>query len=152
MITVPAHEAWLLEARSLTRRFGGLLAVDGVDLSVERGSVHGLIGPNGAGKTTLLNLVAGVYGVSSGTLHFGARDTTRYSTAKRARAGIRRTFQNLKLFGEMTALENVAIALHADTCSGFFDAVLGTPRHRRAIAAKSATFAIDRWRRYASSG
>ena len=131
MSTVSAHEAWLLEARSLTRRFGGLLAVDGVDLSVGRGSVHGVIGPNGAGKTTLLNLVAGVYGVSSGTLHFGARDITRDSTAKRARAGIRRTFQNLKLFGEMTALENVAIGLHADTRSGFFDAVLGTPRHRR---------------------
>ena len=131
MSTIAAHEAWLLEARSLTRRFGGLLAVDGVDLSVGRGSVHGVIGPNGAGKTTLLNLVAGVYGVSSGTLHFGARDITRYSTAKRARAGIRRTFQNLKLFGEMTALENVAIGLHADTRSGFFDAVLGTPRHRR---------------------
>ena len=65
MSTVSAHEAWLLEARSLTRRFGGLLAVDGVDLSVGRGSVHGLIGPNGAGKTTLLNLVAGVYGVRS---------------------------------------------------------------------------------------
>ena len=67
MRTGSAHEPWLLEARSLTRRFGGLLAVDGVDLSVGRGSVHGLIGPNGAGKTTLLNLVAGVYGVSSGT-------------------------------------------------------------------------------------
>ena len=131
MSTVAAHEAWLLEARSLTRRFGGLLAVDGVDLSVGRGSVHGVIGPNGAGKTTLLNLVAGVYGVSSGTLHFGARDITGYSTAKRARAGIRRTFQNLKLFGEMTALENAALGLHADTSSGFFDAVLGTPRHRR---------------------
>jgi branched-chain amino acid transport system ATP-binding protein len=131
MSTLSAPEAGLLEARSLTRRFGGLLAVDGVDLSVARGSVHGVIGPNGAGKTTLLNLVAGVHGVTSGTLHFSARDITRYSTAKRARAGIRRTFQNLKLFGEMTALENVALGLHADTCSGFFDAVLGTPRHRR---------------------
>jgi branched-chain amino acid transport system ATP-binding protein len=131
MSMVSAHEAGLLEARSLTRRFGGLLAVDGVDLSVGRGSVHGVIGPNGAGKTTLLNLVAGVYGVSSGTLHFSARDITRYSTAKRARAGIRRTFQNLKLFREMTALENVAIGLHAETRSGFFDAVLSTPRHRR---------------------
>jgi branched-chain amino acid transport system ATP-binding protein len=140
MSTVSAHEAWLLEARSLTRRFGGLLAVDGVDLSVGRGSVHGVIGPNGAGKTTLLNLVAGVYGASSGTLHFGARDITRYSTAKRARAGIRRTFQNLKLFGEMTALENVAIGLHADTCSGFFDAVLGTPRHHRERSMEALRF------------
>src|SRR5258708_1888201 len=123
--------AWLLEARSVSRRFGGLLAVDAVDLAVRRRSVHGLIGPNGAGKTTLLNLVAGVYRVSSGALRFGARDITQHSTAKRARAGIRRTFQNLKLFGEMTALENVAIGLHGETGSGFFDAVLGTPRHRR---------------------
>lgn len=131
MSTLPEHQAWLLEARGVTRRFGGLVALDGVDLSVGRGSVHGVIGPNGAGKTTLLNLVAGVHRVSSGTLSFCARDITRDSTAKRARAGIRRTFQNLKLFGEMTALENVAIGLHAETGSGFFDAVLGAPRHRR---------------------
>jgi ABC-type branched-subunit amino acid transport system ATPase component len=93
--------------------------------------VHGLIGPNGAGKTTLLNLVAGVHRVSSGVLRFGARDITQHSSARRARAGIRRTFQNLKLFGEMTALENVAIGLHAQMRAGFFDAVLATPRHRR---------------------
>jgi ABC-type branched-subunit amino acid transport system ATPase component len=113
MSAIADDGAWLLEARSVSRRFGGLLAVDAVDLAVRRGSVHGLIGPNGAGKTTLLNLVAGVYRVSSGALRFGARDITQHSTAKRARAGIRRTFQNLKLFGEMTALENVAIGLHA---------------------------------------
>src|SRR6201987_371980 len=123
--------AWLLEARSVSRRFGGLLAVDAVDLAVRRGSVHGLIGPNGAGKTTLLNLLAGVYRVSSGALRFGARDITQHSTAKRARSGIRRTFQNLKLFGEMSALENVAIGLHAQMRAGFFDAVVSTPRHRR---------------------
>jgi branched-chain amino acid transport system ATP-binding protein len=121
----------LLEAQGVSRRFGGLVAVDAVDLAVRRGSVHGLIGPNGAGKTTLLNLIAGVYRVSNGALRFGARDITRCSTAKRARAGIRRTFQNLKLFGEMTALENVAIGVHAETRAGFFDAVLRTPRHRR---------------------
>ena len=123
--------AWLLEARSVSRRFGGLLAVDAVDLAARRASVHGLIGPNGAGKTTLLNLVAGVHRVSSGVLRFGARDITQHSSARRARAGIRRTFQNLKLFGEMTALENVAIGLHAQMRAGFFDAVLATPRHRR---------------------
>ena len=129
-MSVAASGAWLLEARAVTRRFGGLVAVDAVDLAVRRGSVHGLIGPNGAGKTTLLNLVAGVYRTSSGVLRFCGRDITRHSTASRARAGIRRTFQNLKLFGEMTALENVAIGLHAETRSGFFDTVLRTPRHR----------------------
>jgi ABC-type branched-subunit amino acid transport system ATPase component len=130
MSVVTSDGAWLLQAHGVTRFFGGLVAVDAVDLAVRRGSVHGLIGPNGAGKTTLLNLIAGVYRLSSGSLQYHARDITRYSTAKRARAGIRRTFQNLKLFSEMTALENVAIGLHADTRSGFFDAVLRTPRHR----------------------
>ena len=131
MSTSAPDGALLLEARSVSRLFGGLLALDTVDLVVRRGSVHGLIGPNGAGKTTLLNLIAGVYRVSSGELHYCARDITQYSTEKRARAGIRRTFQNLKLFGEMTALENVAIGLHAETRCGFFDTVVGTPRHRR---------------------
>jgi branched-chain amino acid transport system ATP-binding protein len=120
----------LLEAKAVTRRFGGVSAVDGVDLLVAPGLVHGLIGPNGAGKTTLLNLIGGVTPVSSGSLHFCSEDITRRSTAERARIGIRRTFQNLKLFVEMTALENVAIGLHAQTCSGFLDAVLHTPRLR----------------------
>src|SRR5262245_60463692 len=130
-MSAAAHGEWLLEVRGVTRRFGGLLAVDAVDLAVRRGSVHGLIGPNGAGKTTLLNLIAGVYRVSSGVLRFAAHDITQHSTAKRARDGIRRTFQNLKLFGEMTALENVAIGLHAQAHAGFFDAILSTPGHRR---------------------
>jgi ABC-type branched-subunit amino acid transport system ATPase component len=106
------------------------VALDAVDLAVRRGSVHGLIGPNGAGKTTLLNLVAGVHRVSSGTLRFCGRDITGHATARRARDGIRRTFQNLKLFPEMTALDNVAIGLHAETRSGFLDTVLRTARHR----------------------
>jgi branched-chain amino acid transport system ATP-binding protein len=106
-------------------------AVDGVDLTVRRSSVHGLIGPNGAGKTTLLNLIAGVFPLSAGALHFGSHDITRHSTADRARSGIRRTFQNLKLFLEMTALDNVAIGLHADTRCGFLAAVLRTPRQQR---------------------
>ena len=78
MSAIADDGAWLLEARSVSRRFGGLLAVDAVDLAVRRASVHGLIGPNGAGKTTLLNLVAGVYRVSSGALRFGARDITQH--------------------------------------------------------------------------
>jgi branched-chain amino acid transport system ATP-binding protein len=130
-VTFAAVErGFLLEAKRVTRRFGGVRAVDAVDLVVVRGSVHGLIGPNGAGKTTLLNLIAGVLPVSSGSLHFCADDITRRSTARRARIGIRRTFQNLKLFLEMTALENVAIGLHAETRCGFLDAVLRTPRLR----------------------
>jgi branched-chain amino acid transport system ATP-binding protein len=120
-----------LQASGVTRLFGGVRAVDGVDMIVRRGSVHGLIGPNGAGKTTLLNLIAGAVQLSAGALHFDAQDISRQSTADRAHGGIRRTFQNLKLFLEMTALENVAIGLHARTHCGFFDAVLRTPRERR---------------------
>jgi branched-chain amino acid transport system ATP-binding protein len=128
----------LLEAYSLTRRFGGLVAVDAVDLVVNEGTVHGLIGPNGAGKTTLLNLIAAFFPASAGRLRFRGEDITRHGPAQRARKGIRRTFQNLKLFAEMTALQNASIGLHASNAAGVFDAIIGTRRHRReerAIAA-----------------
>jgi branched-chain amino acid transport system ATP-binding protein len=130
----------IFEARAVVRRFGGLVAVDNVSTSVARGSIHGLIGPNGAGKTTLLNLIAGVFAVSAGTLHLDGADITRWSAARRARAGIRRTFQNLKLFAEMTAIENVSIGLHAATRAGIFAALGRTPsqrREERAIAESS---------------
>ena len=121
----------LLMASRLTRRFGGLLAVDAVDLEVKAGTIHGLIGPNGAGKTTFLNLVAAFYPASAGTLRFRGKDITRDGAASRARAGIRRTFQNLKLFAEMTVLQNASVGLHSSNAAGVFDAILGTPRHRR---------------------
>jgi branched-chain amino acid transport system ATP-binding protein len=121
----------VLDAKGVTRLFGGLRAVEDVDFTITRGTVHGLIGPNGAGKTTLLNIVAGVFPLTSGVLRFCGQDITRRSSAGRARMGIRRTFQNVKLFAEMTALQNVAIGLHASTRCGFFDAVLRTPRSTR---------------------
>jgi len=121
----------LLEASRLTRRFGGLVAVDAVDLVVNEGTVHGLIGPNGAGKTTLLNLVAAFFPASEGTLRFRGADITTHGPARRAREGIRRTFQNLKLFAEMTALQNASVGLHASNAAGVFDAIMGTRRHRR---------------------
>jgi ABC-type branched-subunit amino acid transport system ATPase component len=121
----------LLEAQALSRRFGGLVAVDAVDLSVHAGSIHGLIGPNGAGKTTLLNLIAAALPASAGVLRFRGEDITRWSPARRAHAGIRRTFQNLKLFPEMTALQNAAIGLHAGTRCGIFAALARPPRQRR---------------------
>ena len=121
----------LLEAADLSRRFGGLAAVDAVDLRVERGAIHGLIGPNGAGKTTLLNLVAGALSVTRGTVRYRGEDITRWDAARRAQAGIRRTFQNLKLFAEMSALENVSLGLHAGARSGIFAALARTLRQRR---------------------
>jgi ABC-type branched-subunit amino acid transport system ATPase component len=121
----------LLETVALSRRFGGLLAVDAVDFQVGRGAIHGLIGPNGAGKTTLLNLIAGALPATRGTLRFRGTDITRWDAARRAHAGIRRTFQNLKLFAEMTALENASLGLHAGTRSGIFAALARTPGQRR---------------------
>jgi ABC-type branched-subunit amino acid transport system ATPase component len=134
MSTAVAHapdNTMLLEARQITRRFGGLVAVDGVDIAVREGTIHGLIGPNGAGKTTLLNLIAGVFPATAGALQFRGSDVTRSSAAQRARSGIRRTFQNLKLFRDMTALENTSIGMHVETHAGMFDALLQSPRHRR---------------------
>ncbi len=120
-----------LETVALSRRFGGLLAVDAVDFQVESGAIHGLIGPNGAGKTTLLNLIAGALSVTRGALRFRGTDITRWDAARRAHAGIRRTFQNLKLFAEMTGLENASLGLHAGTRSGIFAALARTPGQRR---------------------
>jgi ABC-type branched-subunit amino acid transport system ATPase component len=120
----------LLEVAGLSRRFGGLAALDAVDLRVERGKIHGLIGPNGAGKTTLLNLIAGALAVTRGTVRFGGADITRWDAARRAQAGIRRTFQNLKLFAEMSALENASLGLHAGTRAGIFAALARTPAQR----------------------
>jgi ABC-type branched-subunit amino acid transport system ATPase component len=121
----------LLEASGVTRLFGGVRAVDDVDFKLRRGTVHGLIGPNGAGKTTLLNLIAGALALSAGALRFCGHDMARRSTAERARMGVRRTFQNVKLFADMTAVDNVAVGLHASTRCGFFGAVLRTARCSR---------------------
>jgi branched-chain amino acid transport system ATP-binding protein len=128
----------LLETKSLSRRFGGLVAVDAVDMQIGPGDIHGLIGPNGAGKTTLLNLVSGHLASSSGAIAFGGKDLTRLPAERRAAAGIRRTFQNLKLFREMTALENVKVGLHAETRSEVLHALLRTPFQKREESAIDA--------------
>ncbi len=120
-------DAIRLTARGVGRRFGGLVAVDDVNLDVQSGVVHGLIGPNGAGKTTMLNLIAGALRPSSGTILFEGDDITAWSSAKRGVAGIARTFQNLRLFTEMTVLENVMLGLHGRSRAGVFAALLRTP-------------------------
>jgi branched-chain amino acid transport system ATP-binding protein len=125
----------LLETKSLSRRFGGLVAVESIDLRIASGGIHGLIGPNGAGKTTLLNLVSGHLAASSGTIAFDGNDITRRPTERRASLGIRRTFQNLKLFRDMTALENVKVGLHAETRADIFHALLRSPFQRQEEAA-----------------
>ncbi|MBM3408709.1 MAG: ABC transporter ATP-binding protein [Betaproteobacteria bacterium] len=100
----------LLELRAVSRRFGGLAAVNDVSLSVNRGEIIGLIGPNGAGKTTLVNVITGVHPASAGTVMFDGRDVTRFAPWQAARAGIGRTFQIVQPFPELTVVENVAAA------------------------------------------
>ena len=114
-----------LEVSGLTRRFGGVTAVDGVSFAVNRGEVFGVIGPNGAGKTTLFNLVTGITPPTSGTLLHDGTDITTARPHQVARRGIARTFQNIRLFSELTALENVMIGRHCHTRSGLFSGVLG---------------------------
>jgi branched-chain amino acid transport system ATP-binding protein len=114
----------------LSRRFGGLVAVDAVDMEIVAGTVHGLIGPNGAGKTTLLNLVSGHLPASAGRIRLDGADITRWPAERRAAGGVCRTFQNLKLFRDMSALENVMIGLHGQTRCEIWQALLRTPAQR----------------------
>ena len=99
----------VLETDKLSKHFGGLKAVDEVDIAVARGKVHALIGPNGSGKTTTLNVLSGLYSATSGSVRLDGRDITRLPAHKRTEAGLGRTFQNIRLFRSMTALENVVI-------------------------------------------
>jgi branched-chain amino acid transport system ATP-binding protein len=103
----------LLEVRGLTKLFQGLKAVDGVDLAVAPGSVHGLIGPNGAGKTTFFNLVSGVLAQDSGTIALAGEPLDGLSTYRRTAKGLARTFQNIRMFADASALENVMTGMHA---------------------------------------
>ena len=105
----------LLELESVTRVFGGLRAVDGVDLRIDAGARHGLIGPNGAGKSTLFKLILGVERVSSGRVHFDGRDITELAEHKRVRLGLAQTFQHSSVFGTLSCADNVRLALQRRT-------------------------------------
>ena len=103
-----------LEVKGLCKYFGGLKAVDEVDLQVRRGGVHALIGPNGSGKTTMLNVVTGLYRATAGAIFVDDVDVTALPPHKRTVAGLARTFQNIRLFRSMTALENVVVGAERD--------------------------------------
>ena len=121
----------LLKLEGVSKRFGGLQALSGVSLSIERGHVHGLIGPNGAGKTTLFNLITGLSAPDEGRFELDGVEYLPASAHEIARAGIARTFQNIRLFGAMTALENVMVGRHVRTGCGAWAAMLRTPGQRR---------------------
>ncbi len=100
----------MLELKGLSKYFGGVRAVDGLDLTVRRGEIVGLIGPNGSGKSTTVNLICGVFAVTAGTITFGARDITRAPPHRCLALGIARTFQNIRLFNELTVWQNLWVA------------------------------------------
>ena len=121
----------LLELAGVTQRFGGVVALSEIDLSVPEGSIFALIGPNGAGKTTVFNLVTGVYAPTEGEIRFDGTVISGHRRYLVTRAGIARTFQNIRLFDNMSALENVMVGADARHKTGVFSAALGLPRHRR---------------------
>jgi branched-chain amino acid transport system ATP-binding protein len=117
----------ILEAKNITRRFGGLIAVNNISFSVNKDEIFGLIGPNGAGKTTLFNLITGLIPPSGGNLIYQNQEISTKKPHEIAALGIARTFQNIRLFGELSALENVIIGRHLHTKSGIFTGILGIP-------------------------
>ena len=117
----------LLRVENLSKSFGGVKAVADVSFAVEAGAIHSLIGPNGAGKTTLFNLVTGVYAPTAGRIFVADRDVTSLPTAARAAMGVQRTFQNLQIFFNMTAIENVMVGRHLHVGTGLVASLLGLP-------------------------
>ncbi|MCA1647461.1 MAG: ABC transporter ATP-binding protein [Chloroflexi bacterium] len=123
--------AALLTASGVTKRFGGLVAVNNVDFTIEERSISSLIGPNGAGKTTFFNMLAGLYTPTSGQINFAGKLLAGLKPHTITQLGISRTFQNIRLFNNMSALDNVLVGMHARLKSNAFDAVLRTPRFYR---------------------
>jgi branched-chain amino acid transport system ATP-binding protein len=121
----------VLKVQGASKRFGGLQALSEVNLRIERGQVAGLIGPNGAGKTTFFNVVTGLYVPDAGTFELAGRPYRPSAVHEVARAGIARTFQNIRLFPDMTALENVMVGRHVRTGSGLLGAMLRTAAFKR---------------------
>jgi branched-chain amino acid transport system ATP-binding protein len=121
----------LLEVNDITKRFGGLTAVEGVSFGIERGSITAIIGPNGAGKSTLFNLISGYYPLTSGRMRFDGQDITGLPMHVIARRGVARTFQTTCLFAHQRVIDNAVVAHRMHTKSGLFDALLRTPRERR---------------------
>jgi branched-chain amino acid transport system ATP-binding protein len=121
----------LLRARAVRKQFGGLLAVNDIDFDIPRERIVSLIGPNGAGKTTFFNMITGLYKPTSGTIEFDGRDVTGRKPHEIVRAGIGRTFQNIRLFGNMTVIENVLVGMHHTLRGRWWEAIIQPPSLRR---------------------
>jgi branched-chain amino acid transport system ATP-binding protein len=121
----------LLELDQVTIRFGGVVAISQLDLRIREGEIFGLIGPNGAGKTSTFNIITGVYQPDEGVVRFGGEVVGKWKPHRITRLGVARTFQNIRLFPEMSALENVLVGTDARHGTGIPGALLGLPRHRR---------------------
>lgn len=135
----------VLRVAGISKRFGGLQALSDVGLTIERGQVYGLIGPNGAGKTTFFNVITGLYTPDSGSFELAGQPYQPTAVHEVAKAGIARTFQNIRLFAEMTALENVMVGRHIRTRSGLMGAIFRTPKFKseEAEIAKRAQELLD---------
>jgi branched-chain amino acid transport system ATP-binding protein len=124
-------EPLLLSTRGVRKEFGGLVAVENVDFEVPRGSITALIGPNGAGKTTFFNMLTGAYTPTAGEILFDGQEIAGLPQHKITELGIGRTFQNIRLFGTMTSLENTLVGMHCRMHSGVFRSILRSPLQRR---------------------
>jgi branched-chain amino acid transport system ATP-binding protein len=132
---VAAAETGLLEVRGLVKRFGGVTAVNALNMTVRAGDVHALIGPNGSGKTTTLNVISALYRADGGSIRFDGGELIGRPSHAIAKLGVARTFQNIRLFGDLSVVENVMIGRHVRTRTGFVGALLpggATAREERA--------------------
>ncbi len=128
----------ILEVRNLTRQFGGLVAVNCLNFSVERGAIHGLIGPNGAGKTTTFNVISGFYAPTSGQVIYDGRDISGMKTASLASIGLVRTFQGTTLFKEFSVIDNVRVGCHGSSGAGFISRILGSDAETERAATRKS--------------
>jgi branched-chain amino acid transport system ATP-binding protein len=126
-----AENSTLLVATRVRKEFGGLLAVNDLDFTIPQRSIVSLIGPNGAGKTTFFNMLTGLYKPTDGLIVFDGQDITAKPPHRITKAGIGRTFQNIRLFPQMTSLENVLVGMHSRLRGGILGSIFGTPRVRR---------------------
>ena len=133
----------ILDVQRLTRRFGGLTAVDELSFSIEPGEVRGLIGPNGAGKTTTFNVISGFYAPTSGQVVYDGKDISALRTRSIAKLGLMRTFQSPTLFQEFTVLDNAMVGAHLEARDSLFKALLGRNRAREAAAEQRARETLD---------